>query len=153
MVHNRQRFMSKIILILIIIFISLIIYLYFPFKLKTKNIKINNQDFTVEIATTPNQLSLGLGNRPSLCDHCGMLFVFPTPQILQFWMKDTLIPLDMIFIGQDKKIINIVTASPVTDKSIPLPIYTSTSPALYCLELNAGTATRFNFKPGDIINL
>ncbi len=148
MAQYRPKNMSKIILVFIIIFIGIIIYLYFPFKLKNKNIKINNQDFTVEIATTPHQLSKGLGGRNSLCDNCGMLFIFPKPQILQFWMKDTLIPLDMIFIDKDKKITNIVTAT-VGDLSIKKSIL----PALYCLELNAGTAKKLNLNPGDVINL
>ncbi|MFA7301075.1 MAG: DUF192 domain-containing protein [Candidatus Shapirobacteria bacterium] len=139
--------MPKYTLILIVIFIGIIVYLFYPFKFKTKNIKINDQDFTIEIATTPSQLSLGLGNRSSLCQNCGMLFVFPSPQILQFWMKDTLIPLDMIFIDQNKKIVNIITA-PIND----LRLYNSTSPSLYCLELNAGTTTKLNLKSGDVLN-
>ena len=140
--------MPKITLIFIFIFIGIIVYLYFPFKLKSKTIKINQEDFTVEIATTPSQLSRGLSNRTQLCQNCGMLFVFPNSQILTFWMKDTLIPLDMIFIDQNKKIVNIVTAK-VGDLSIKY----STTPALYCLELNAGKALELNLKNGDSIEL
>lgn len=140
--------MPKIAIIIIIILITIIILLYFPTKLQTKKITINDQEFTVEIASTPRQLTQGLSNRPQLCQNCGMLFVFPTPQILSFWMKDTLIPLDMIFIDQNKKIVNIVTAQ-VGDLSIK----NSNTPALYCLELNAGTATKLNLKPGDILKL
>jgi uncharacterized membrane protein (UPF0127 family) len=140
--------MPKITLIFIFIFIGIIVYLYFPFKLKSKTIKINQEDFTVEIATTPSQLSRGLSNRTQLCQNCGMLFVFPNSQILTFWMKDTLIPLDMIFINQNKKIVNIVTAK-VGDLSIKY----STTPALYCLDLNAGKALELNLKNGDSIEL
>lgn len=140
--------MPKIAIIIIIILIAIIILLYFPFKLKTKDIIINNQKFTVEIASTPRQLTQGLSKRKELCQNCGMLFVFPTPQILSFWMKDTLIPLDMIFIDQDKKITNIINA-PINN----LQIYNSARPALYCLELNAGRYQELNLKPGDIINL
>jgi hypothetical protein len=140
--------MSKIAITLIIIIIVFIIYLYFPTKLKTRDILINDQEFTIEIATTPRQLTQGLSNRPQLCQNCGMLFIFPTPQILSFWMKDTLIPLDMIFIDQNKTITNIVTTQ-VGDLSIKK----STSPALYCLELNAVKSKELNLKPGDTINL
>lgn len=149
--------MSKITVVLIIILIAIIILLYFPFKLKTKEIIVGNQKLTVEVATTPRQLTQGLSNRQELCQNCGMLFVFPYPQILSFWMKDTLIPLDMIFIDKDNKITNIVTALPAkalaTAGQVDLPIYTSSSPALYCLELNANRATELNLKPGDIIKL
>ena len=148
MARHRQKIMPKIVLIFIVLLIGFIVYLYFPFKLKTKNIKIKDQDFSLEIATTPSQLSRGLGGRQSLCPNCGMLFIFPTPQILQFWMKDTLIPLDMIFIDANNKIINIVTA-PINN----LKIYTSMSPALYCLELNANRASELNLKTGDTISL
>lgn len=134
--------------IIIIILIAIIVLLYFPFKLITRDIFINNQKFTIEIASTPRQLTQGLSNRKELCQNCGMLFIFPTSQILQFWMKDTLIPLDMIFIDQNNKIINIVTAQ-VGDLSIK----NSVAPALYCLELNADRATELNLKPGDIISL
>lgn len=148
MARYCQKVMPKITLIFIFIFIGIIIYLYFPFKLKTKTVKINNQEFSLEIATTPSQLSRGLSNRTQLCQNCGMLFVFPTPQILQFWMKDTLIPLDMIFLDKDKKIINIITAS-VGDLSLK----NSLAPALYCLELNAGRSVELNLKNGDTIDL
>jgi len=143
-----QQIMSKITVTLIIVFISIIIYLYFPKKLPSKIIKINNQEFSLEIANTISQLSKGLSRRTNLCDNCGMLFVFPHPQILSFWMKDTFIPLDMIFIDQNKKIVNIITAT-VGDLSLKKSI----SPALYCLELNASTATKLNLKSGDILEL
>lgn len=147
MAQYCQQTMPKIAIIAACSILVLIIYLYYPRQLKTKKININSQEFTIEIASTPRQLTQGLSNRPQLCQNCGMLFVFPSPQILQFWMKDTLIPLDMIFIDQDKKIVNVVT-TPVGDLSIK----NSTSPALYCLELNAGTATKLNLKPGDILD-
>ena len=140
--------MPKTLLIFILIFIVIVLYLYFPFKLKTKTITVNQQEFTVEIATTPNQLSRGLSNRTQLCQNCGMLFIFPYSQILSFWMKDTLIPLDMIFINKDGKVVNYVTA-PIND----LRIYNSSSSALYCLELNAGIANKLNLKPGDNVGL
>jgi len=140
--------MPKITLIFIFIFIGIIVYLYFPFKLKSNTININQEDFSIEIATTPSQLSRGLGGRTELCRNCGMLFIFPSSQILQFWMKDTLIPLDMVFIDQNKKIVNIVTAQ-VGDLSIKK----STSPALFCLELNANRASEIGLKIGDTINI
>jgi len=140
--------MSKIAVILIIILITIIVFIYYPYKLKTKKIIIDNLEFTIEIASTPRQLTQGLSNRKELCQNCGMLFVFPNSQVLSFWMKDTLIPLDMIFIDKDNTITNIITAQ-VGDLSIK----NSTTPAKYCLELNSGRATQLNLKSGDTINL
>lgn len=148
MARHYQKAMPKVAIILIIILITIIVFLYFPYKLETKKVSLNGQQFLVEIASTPRQLTQGLSNRKELCQSCGMLFVFPTPQILQFWMKDTLIPLDMIFIDENKKIVNIVTTQ-VGDLSIK----NSTTPALYCLEINANTATKLKLKPGDLIEL
>ena len=96
------------------------------------------------MAKTPDQLAKGLMNRKSLSQDSGMLFIFPNEQIRTFWMKDTLIPLDMIFLDKQKKIVGIVyNAIPQT-----LDIKTVDKPAQYVLEINAGQALMNNLKIG-----
>ena len=83
-----------------------------------------------------------------------MIFVFPSPQILSFWMKDTLIPLDIIFLDSKSQIVNFVTAEP--EPNVPdnkLILFQSKSPANFAIEIPAGTIQKLNLTPGDQINL
>jgi uncharacterized membrane protein (UPF0127 family) len=128
--------------------VIILFFLFFKRKLPIRTILIKDQNFQIEIAKNPLELSTGLSKRKYLCPNCGMLFIFPFDQILSFWMKDTLIPLDMIFLDNTGKIINIVTAHPQQ-----LTIYQSSTLAKYCLELNALTSKKLNLQPGDILNL
>ena len=101
--------------------------------------------FTVELAKTPRQMAQGLMYRRSLPADAGMLFEFRTPQIASFWMKNTLIPLDMVFIAADGRVVGI------HERAVPLseePIVSS-DPVLAVLELNGGTAARLGIVPGD----
>jgi len=76
----------------------------------------------------------GLMYRESLPQDQGMLFVFPAAQIQSFWMRNTFIPLDIAFISSEGIIVDIQHMKPV-DESV---LYTSSAPALYALEVNAG---------------
>lgn len=152
--------MSKTIYLMIFIFISLLIYLSFkliifrPSDPGTLTQKIKQQNFTLEIADTPYLLAKGLSSRSVLCPNCGMFFIFKTENIQTFWMKETLIPLDIIFIKESGQITDIYTASPETDKSdFQLTLYRSQEPSKYVIELNAGTANNLNLITGDYINL
>ena len=90
----------------------------------------------------------GLQFRKSLCDHCGMLFVFPHSQIYSFWMKDTLIPLDMIWMDYARRVVYIEKNVPPC-RADPCPAYTPTEKAVYVLEINAGSADRWGLRVGD----
>ena len=80
-----------------------------------------------------------------------MLFVFPGEGILPFWMKDTLIPLDLIWVNQRGIVVTIETA-PVENKSLTqLTVYKNTLPAGYVIELNANTAKNIGLQVGDHI--
>lgn len=149
--------MVKNILILItIIFIFYFIYQHFfahP-QFQQTNIKIKNIEFSLEIAQTVPQLTKGLMDRTSLCPHCGMIFIFNSESIQTFWMKNTLIPLDMIFLDKNGRVINIITATPQPNTpDYRLKLYSSTSPSKSVIELNAGTAKNINLRPSDSINL
>lgn len=150
--------MPKIILIVLIsILIASIYILFFPKKavsLKTKDFKIANQQFLLEIATSINDKATGLANRTNLCPNCGMIFIFNQDSLQTFWMKNTLIPLDIIFIDSSGKVSNIETAVPepgVNDFSLKL--YRSSKPVMYVIELNAGISKELGLKAGDPIDL
>ena len=101
--------------------------------------------FTVEMATTAAQRSQGLMNRPALAADRGMLFDFGTIAPVGMWMKNTLIPLDMLFIAADGRIVNIAENT----KPLSLETVRSAGPVLAVLEVAGGTAKRLGIRPGD----
>ncbi len=105
----------------------------------------------VEIADELQEWRAGLMNRLSLGKDDGMLFVFPGEQPRSFWMKNTLIPLDMIFISDKLEIIDIATMQPC--RADPCPSYASKAPAKYVLEVNADYARSSNITLGNNVAL
>ena len=109
-----------------------------------------NSTVSVELAVTPYQWSKGLMFREELASGAGMLFVFPNEEIRSFWMKNTLIPLDILFINADKKIVTMYkNVQPCT--TLLCPQYASTENAMYVLEVNAGFLNRYTIQEGDQI--
>ena len=101
--------------------------------------------FTVELAETPAQLQQGLMFRPSLAADAGMLFDFKEPTVATMWMRNTLIPLDMLFVDANGTIVNIrARAVPKSDA-----IISAEAPVRAVLELNGGTAARLGIARGD----
>lgn len=144
---------KNIFLIIIFFFIFLGIYiLYWPIPLSKKEVIIKNKKFTLEIAKTISQKTKGLSSRTSLCDNCGMIFVYKNEGFYPFWMKDTLIPLDMIWINNNNEIVSVYTAIPEINKPLTqLTIYRNNKPAKNIIELNAGEADKLGLKIGDKI--
>lgn len=101
--------------------------------------------FQVEIAATRAEQAKGLMFRRSLAPDRGMLFVYKRPQPAAYWMKDTLIPLDIIFIQPDGKILSIVRNARPHDET-PLP---SGGLVLGVLEIAGGRAAQLGVLPGD----
>lgn len=101
--------------------------------------------FTVEVATTPAQLEQGLMFRQSLAPDSGMIFDFKTPTPASMWMKNTLIPLDMLFLDNSGRIIDI------HERAVPQSLDTiaASGPTRYVIEVNGGTAERLGIKIGD----
>jgi uncharacterized membrane protein (UPF0127 family) len=101
--------------------------------------------FKVEVVSTPEKMAQGLMYRKSLPEDAGMLFDYGRPQPTSFWMKNTLIPLDMIFIAADGRIVNI------HERAVPLSLdpIPSQGPVRGVLEVNGGTVAKLGIKPGD----
>ena len=113
-------------------------------KIQTNN---NEYIFNIEIATTHKQRSLGLMHRKTLDQNKGMIFIYPKEQIVKMSMKNTYIPLDMIFIkdnGIIESIIKMTKPRDLTPIGPNLPIKA-------VLELNGGITTYLNIKKGDIV--
>lgn len=101
----------------------------------------------IEIADDDYQTQTGMMYRNSMEDTQGMLFVFPKAEYHNFYMKNTRIPLDIIYINSDKKIVSIQkNAKPFDETSLP-----SNAPAQYVLEINGGLADDWKLDTGDMI--
>lgn len=101
--------------------------------------------FMIELADTPQSRNTGLMHRREISADAGMLFDFTKTAPVSMWMKNTLIPLDMLFIKPDGTIANIA------ERTVPgsLTPIDSKGPVLGVLELNGGTSARLRIKPGD----
>ena len=104
--------------------------------------------FDIELALTPPQMEQGLMFRRSLAADAGMLFDYGDPQPIAMWMKNTLIPLDMIFIGKDGKVVDF------RERAVPMSLDTIEPkvPARAVLEVNAGTVNRLGLRVGDAVH-
>jgi uncharacterized membrane protein (UPF0127 family) len=101
--------------------------------------------FSVEIAADDAARAEGLMFRQSMADDHGMLFDFKRDQPTAFWMKNTYISLDMIFVRSDGTVVNVAENTvPFSEASVP-----AAAPVRFVLEVNAGTAKRLGLKPGD----
>lgn len=118
---------------------------------RDKFIKIylpNGKSVTAELAATDEERQRGLMFREKLLPDQGMLFVFEEEGLYSFWMKNTLISLDMLWINKDRRIVHIARNVPPC-KEDPCPSYSPERPGLYVLELAAGAADRIGFKLFD----
>lgn len=116
-------------------------------KLPTTLILLAGHKFNVEIASTEAAREHGLMYRTQMAADHGMLFVYQNAKPRRFWMKNTLIPLDILFFDAQQRLINVSVDTPPC-KSEPCPTYQSVAPAMYVLELNAGEANKLGVKPG-----
>jgi len=107
----------------------------------------------VEVARTPDEKATGLMYRKSLPEGQGMLFVYDKPLIPPFWMKNTLIPLDILFIGSDLRIKTIAENTPPCPSATVCLSYAPSELVQYVLELNGGIASRRKITIGDTVNL
>ena len=109
--------------------------------------RIKGEKFTVEIADTPDKQQLGLMFRESMPRDYGMLFIFSGETGRAFWMKNTKIPLDIIYFDKDLRLVSVANATPCRTPSCKS--YPSAGPAMYVLELNAGLADELGLVVGD----
>ena len=119
------------------------------FNKSNLTIKTENEEyfFNVEVASTYEQRSIGLMNRSELNQNDGMIFIYPKPQLVKMWMKNTYIPLDMIFIKENGEIDTIIKMT----KPLELKPLGPETFIKAVLEINGGLTTYLNIKEGDIV--
>ncbi|MBC8045577.1 MAG: DUF192 domain-containing protein [Fimbriimonadaceae bacterium] len=102
----------------------------------------------IEIAETEAEQEKGLMNRPWMDEKQGMLFIFNIERQQAFWMRNTIIPLDIIYVNSKKEIVSIAKdAQPFSEKSLP-----SAKPAQYVIEVIAGFTEKYNITAGDKVD-
>ena len=121
-----------------------------PTSIRFLNEEREAMKISVEIADTMYKQTIGLMNREKLDEDKGMLFIFNDEKPREFWMKNTLIPLDMIFLDKNFKIVKILeNAQPC--KTIDCDIYSSILPAQYVIEVNGGFSKKYNITNQTIV--
>ncbi|MGS1093358.1 DUF192 domain-containing protein [Aquamicrobium terrae] len=109
--------------------------------------KAGPRSFTIEVAADASERAAGLMHRQSMPDDRGMLFVFEETRPVSFWMKNTPMPLDLVFIAENGRIEAVLPGEPYSIAPI-----SPGKPARYVLELKAGTAEREGIAEGDVVN-
>ena len=120
---------------------------FYTFSNEKIEVSIYNKNitFNVEIAKTIEERRTGLMYRKKLLNNEGMLFIFPREKIIQLWMKNTYIPLDVIFISENKVIVDIKKNM----EKLSETIVKSKVKSRYALEFNAGLINKLDIKIGD----
>jgi uncharacterized membrane protein (UPF0127 family) len=110
------------------------------------SIHVGNQRMTVEVAATPGSRGRGLMFRKELPEDRGMLFVFPEEKVLEFWMRNTDIPLSIAFADASGRIVRIADMEPHSEALV-----SSGAPARYALEVNRGWYAKHGVADGDAL--
>lgn len=116
------------------------------------SVELKGRTIAVELALSAQEQRQGLQGRTSLAPDKGMLFVFDRPAPRAFWMRETLIPLDILFFDEKHRLLNGHYQAPPCTQD-PCPTYASRGPAMYVLEMKSGEAEKMKLKPGDSLRI
>lgn len=147
---------KKVILISILLILLFVVVFVIKNQINTSSAPYfiqNDTKITLEIAKTPQQRERGLMYRTSMPQNQGMIFLFDQPQMLSFWMKNTLIPLDMVFLNQNKVVSIIENAPPCPKETLRCPSYNSGELADKVIELNAGIVKKIGIVRGTTLTI
>ncbi|HOZ06048.1 MAG TPA: DUF192 domain-containing protein [Arenimonas sp.] len=112
-------------------------------------VEIRGQRFTVEVADSFEERERGLMFRDELAKDNGMLFIHDNEETQAYWMKNTHIPLDILYFNKDRKLVSAQERVPACSAGDRCPPYASEGAALYVLELNAGSVELYKIQAGD----
>jgi len=146
-------------IVIIILVVLAVLYLFFrvnillaptTFQSVENKVCFGENCFSVELAKSQAEIEKGLMNRTKLEKNKGMLFIFKEESIYSFWMKNTLIPLDMIWIDSNQKVVFIKENAEPCKSLICMSINPGVK-ASYVLEINGGLVGEYKIKPGDSV--
>lgn len=113
-------------------------------------VRIGETTWAVELAMDPPTRERGLSGRTNLGPGEGMLFIYPESRVMNFWMEDCLIPIDIVFIGPDLRVVNAYSMAVEPDRR-GRTRYSSQLPAQYALEVAGGTVDTLGIRAGDVV--
>ncbi len=145
--------LNKIIFSIATLFFIVAIFYYLAMHPMGREIKSEKKlNLNIEKVETIEARRQGLSDRESLCDSCGMLFVFENSNYYTFWMKDMNFDIDIIYLDQDMRIVDIFeNVSKESYKKTPPETFSNTKLAKYVLELNSGKSDAFGLSVGNIL--
>ena len=111
---------------------------------------LGDKIFVMDIADTPAKQEQGLSGHAPLANNTGMLFIFDKPDNYGFWMKDMLFPLDIVWIGEDFRVVHI--EKNLSPQTYPTAYYPGV-PSKYVLEISAGETDKNDIKVGDLVKI
>ena len=114
-------------------------------------VELGGQRYTVEVANTDEERARGLMFRDVMADDHGMVFIHEEQMPQSYWMKNTRIPLDILYFDNDRKLVAQQRDVPPCSLGDACPSYPSNAPARYVLEVNAGQAERLKLKDGAVL--
>lgn len=120
---------------------------------ETQRVTLAGRAFELDLALTPEARAQGLMGRESIAEDGGMLFVFPDSEARQFWMKDCLVPIDLIYLSPSGRIVSMHQMQVPDPGAWRLKRYPSRWPAQYAIELKGGTLDELGLSPGERIDL
>jgi uncharacterized membrane protein (UPF0127 family) len=132
-------------------FFILFVISFFVYSQSQSIVRIGNNVFYAQVAQTSSERARGLMYRDFLAKDAAMLFVFDREEMHPFWMKNTKIPLDIIWISKEKKVVSIKSDfEPCT--VLDCPVERPYAPAMYALEVNGGFAQKLGIRLGDKVD-
>jgi len=147
---KSERKLSKLLVGLALLLFGAWVVVYGLNVKEAATAKINRSVIYIEVAQTSEEKQQGLSGRQSLGNNEGLLFVYDQPEQHQFWMKDMNFPIDIIWIADDYRVVDITKN--LTPDTYP-ERFTSSKPAQYVLEVNAGYSDELDIRIGDEFEL
>lgn len=151
MTKHSSLIISIVFLFLMITGLYQLWQILFANQYEKRIFQINNYLLTADIASTDSQRKLGLGGRSHLAENKAMFFVFPSPEPLGFWMKGMLLPIDIIWLDDQCRVIHVEVNLPPCPTTGTCPIYMPATYAQYVLETSAGFAQKHDLTIGQKI--
>jgi len=144
--QKGERKISRLVFGIVLLVVGVWVIVYGITRMTGPTVTVNHHQISVEVMETAEEKRQGLSDRESLGSNSGLLFVYDAPGQYNFWMKDMNLPIDIIWIADDYRVVDITKY--LHPDTFPEK-FTSSRPAQYVLEVNAGYSDELDVRIGD----